>query len=199
MNWKPIPHPRGFGCDARHRYCAPSMKLSSSVPYSSKPPRQLAARSKHWSVGGIRQEDRVMTNKTPVTIIIAAIGFAILPGLAHAKAIIPEQFVGRWCGGQEWYILREPSYLNPTGDCLKDEDPLVIDRESYGTRDAWCMVGSIKTWIDRGEARDTKTMGAPSIQTNATCFDTNYKILRRELLTMVFTKGFLKIKERSKS
>jgi hypothetical protein len=140
-----------------------------------------------------------MSNSIPVTII-AAIGLAILPGLAHSKTIIPAQFVGRWCGTEEYYILRgEPSYVNPTGDCLNDEDPLVIDRESYGTRDAWCMVGSIKTWIDRGEARDTKTMGAPSIQTNATCFDTNYKILRRELLTMVFTKGFLKIKERSKS
>jgi hypothetical protein len=139
-----------------------------------------------------------MSNSTPVTII-AAIGLTILPGLAHSKAIIPGQFVGRWCGGEEYYILRgEPSYVNPTGDCLKDEDPLVIDREGYGTRDAWCKVDSIKTWIDWGEARDTKNMGAPSIRINATCFDTNYKILWREFLIMVLTKGTLKIKERSK-
>jgi hypothetical protein len=138
-----------------------------------------------------------MTNKTPVTIIIAAIGFAILPGLAHAKAIIPEQFVGRWCGGQEWYILREPSYLNPTGDCLTDEDPLVIDRKSYGMRDAYCEVDSIKTWIDWGEPRDTRNMGAPSIRINATCFDTNYNRWK-EFLIMVLPKGSLKIKERSK-
>lgn len=139
-----------------------------------------------------------MSNSTPITIV-AVIGLAILPGLAHSKTIIPAQFVGRWCGTEEYYILRgEPSYVNPTGDCLNDEVPLVIDGEGYGTRDAWCKVGSIKTWIDRGEARDTKNMGAPSIQINATCFDTNDKILRRELLIMVLTKGTLKIKERSK-
>jgi hypothetical protein len=138
-----------------------------------------------------------MSNSTPITVI-AAIGIAILPGLAHSKAIIPGQFVGRWCGEEEYYILREPSYVNPTGDCLKDEYPLVIDREGYGTRDAWCKVDSIKTSIDWGEARDTKNMGAPSIRINATCFDTNYKILWRELRIMVLTKGDLKIKERSK-
>ena len=138
-----------------------------------------------------------MSNSTPVTII-AAIWLAILPGLAHSKTIIPDQFVGRWCGTEEYYILRgEPSYVNPTGDCLNDEYPLVIDREGYGTKDAWCMADSIKTLIDRGEARDTKNMGAPSIQINATCFDTNYKILRREFLIMVLTKGTLKIKKRS--
>jgi hypothetical protein len=135
------------------------------------------------------QGDRVMSNGTSVTII-AVIGLAILPGLAHSKAIIPVQFVGRWCGTEENYILRgEPSYVNQTGDCLKDEDPLVIDNEGYGTRGAWCKVDSIKTWIDRGEARDTKNMGAPSIQINATCFDTNYKMFRREFLIMVLTKG----------
>jgi hypothetical protein len=139
-----------------------------------------------------------MRNSTPVTII-AAIGLAILPGLAHSKAIIPDPFVGRWCGTEEYYISRgEPSYVNPTGDCLKDEEPLVIDREGYGTRDAWCKMDSIKTWIDRGEARDTKNMGAPSIRINATCFDTSYKTLRREFLIMVLTKGTLKVKERSK-
>lgn len=139
-----------------------------------------------------------MSNSTSATII-AAIGFAILPGLAHSKAIVPDQFVGRWCGTEEYYILRgEPSYVNPTGDCLKDEDPLVINSEGYGTRDAWCRVDSTKTWIDRAEARDTKNMGAPSIQIYATCFDADYKVLRKELLIMVLTKGTLKIKERSK-
>src|SRR6516165_5394151 len=138
-----------------------------------------------------------MTNKARLTIV-AAIGFATLPGLAHAKAVIPDQFVGRWCGGEEWYILREPSYINPTGDCLKDENTLVIDRKGYGTRDAYCEVDSIKTSIDRGEPRDTKNMGAPSIRTNATCFDTKYNIRWRESLIMVLSKGSLKIKERSR-
>ena len=139
-----------------------------------------------------------MSNRTPVTII-AAIWVALFPGLAHSAAIISNQFVGRWCGDKEYYILRgEPSYINPTGDCLKDEDPLVIDREGYGTRDAWCRADSIKTWIDWGEVRDTKNMGAPSIRINATCFDTNYKIFWKEFLEMVLTKGTLKIKGRSK-
>jgi hypothetical protein len=143
-----------------------------------------------------------MTNKAPVTII-AAVGFAILPGLAHCKAtvpdktIIPEDFVGRWCGKQQWYDLREPSHINPTGDCLKDEEPLVIFRKGYGTREAYCEVDSIKTWIDWGEPRDTKNMGALSIRIDATCFDTNYKRWK-EFLIMVLPKGSLKIKERSK-
>jgi hypothetical protein len=143
------------------------------------------------------QGDRAMNNSTQVTII-AAIWLAILPEFAHSKTIISDQFVGRWCGTEGYYILRgEPSYVNPTGDCLNDEVPLVIDREGYGMRDAWCKADSIKTWIDRGEARDTKNLGAPSIQINATCFDTNYKMLRKEVLTIVLTKGTLKVKERS--
>jgi hypothetical protein len=131
--------------------------------------------------------------------IITAIGLVFLPGLTLSKEIIPNQFVGRWCGAEESYILRgEPSYANPTGDCLKDEDPLVIDREGYGTRDAWCKADSIKAWIDRKEARDTKTMGAPSIQIKAACFDVNYKMLRRESVIMILTKGTLIIKEKTR-
>jgi hypothetical protein len=137
-----------------------------------------------------------MANKARVTIV-AAIGFAILPRLAHSEAIIPDQFVGRWCGGQEWYDLREPSYFNPTGDCLKDEDPLVIDRKGYGTKEAYCEVDSIKTSIDWGEPRNTKNMGAPSIRINATCFDINYNRWR-EVLILVLPKGSLKIKEKAK-
>ena len=139
-----------------------------------------------------------MRNSAPVSLI-AAIGLAFLPGLAQSKTIVPNQFVGRWCGTEEYYILRgDPSYINPTGDCLNDEHLLVINKEGYGTRDAWCKADSMKTWIDRAEARDTKNMGAPSIQINATCFDTNYKLLRREIIIMVLTKGALKIKVRSK-
>lgn len=118
--------------------------------------------------------------------------------LSAAKPNIPDYFIARWCGDNNGYISREPSYLNPTGVCLEDEDTLIIDRNGYGTKDGYCEANSIKAWTDWGEARNTKQMGAPAIQISATCRDKDYANSRREFIVMYVTKGSLMIRQRTK-
>ena len=121
-----------------------------------------------------------------------------LTALAASKPSIPDYFTARWCGDDEGYISREPSYINPTGDCLQDEGTLIIDRRGYGTKGGYCEADSIRTWTDWKEVRNTKQMGAPTIQIKATCRDKNYDNPRREFIVMYITKGSLIVRQRTK-
>jgi hypothetical protein len=137
-------------------------------------------------------------------ILLSAVAVLLSVGCSNAagRSTPIDQFIGKWCGSEGEYIGRgDPSYINPTGDCHSDEETLVIAKDpwggqlSYGTKDALCKIDAVKVWTDWKEVRDTKNMGAPSVQLNASCFDTEYKPLRKEVLVSVLTKGILKVKE----
>jgi hypothetical protein len=123
------------------------------------------------------------------TIIFAAAVLAASVTASHAGDV-PADMIGDWCDAGRG------QYFGALGEPCKTPNVLTIDEDGYSIFEMHCSFTSVTAAIDRRQARDTKTMGAPTMKIRSECEREDCRWI--DAGTFTLSKGTLSVNLRSR-